>query len=83
MTLKTRLMNIEDKTDLNNENCCPPHWLPHRIPIIEPLVTDEPCHIHKAKWRMVHHKLYCQVLKCPHYEIMMQQYRNTNKSQTK
>ncbi len=72
---KPWFMNIRDKINLNNGNYCPPHWIPHKIPVIETKVTDEPCHIHEAEWRMLHHRVYCQLLKCPHYNAMMIRYR--------
>jgi hypothetical protein len=70
MSARLILMNIKDKIKLaENNECCPPHYLPHKLPIGNK-VTDEPCHAHKAKWRRAHHNTFCQVLKCPHYSKM-------------
>jgi hypothetical protein len=64
------LMNIKDKVKLaKNNECCPPHYLPHKIPIGKK-VTGEPCHTHCARWRRLHHNSYCRILKCPHFRIM-------------
>ncbi len=68
-------MNIKDKTPLNNGNCCPAHYLPHKIPDGDP-ITDEPCHFHNNWLRMAHHRCFCTLLRCPHYEKMMEGYRN-------
>ncbi len=62
-------MNILDKEDICDTKFCPPHYIPHKLPIGKK-VTTERCHVHKAKWRMAHHTFYCQVLKCPHFKFM-------------
>ena len=48
---------------------CPPHKLP---PVLKGQVNDEPCHIHTSRWRDYHHIPFCKLLKCPHYNDMMQ-----------
>ena len=68
-------LNIKDKHPLSKTKFCPPHCFPHRPPFTKP-ITKEPCHIHKAKWRMLHHKLFCKFLKCPHYKFMIKNYKN-------
>lgn len=77
--IKYRFMNTKDKIDLENENCCPPHRIPHTLPVIGELVIDEPCHIHESRLRMAHHRAFCQILRCPHYDEMMQRYREHQK----
>jgi hypothetical protein len=72
MIKKIRWMEIKDKIDLADDRFCPPHYLPHKLPIGEK-ITDEKCHFHKAKWRMAHHATFCKVLKCPNYEFMIKQ----------
>lgn len=70
------LLNIADKIDLEEDGLfCPPHRLPHTLPFIGELVTDEPCHYHEAKWRMLHHKPFCKLLGCPNYDRMVEAYR--------
>lgn len=64
-------MNIKDKIEISNTRHCPPHYLPHKFPIGNK-ICDENCHIHKAKWRMSHHKFFCKILKCPNYSFMIQ-----------
>ncbi len=64
-------MNIKDKIVISEERCCPPHYLPHKLPIGEK-VFDERCHVHRAKWRMAHHVFFCKYLKCPNYEFMVE-----------
>lgn len=62
-------MNILDKQDISKTRCCPPHYLPHKLPIGEKITTEK-CHVHQAKWRMAHHTFFCQVLKCPNFKFM-------------
>jgi len=77
------LMDIKDKTKISKKNCCPPHHFPHTLPIIGELVTNEPCHFHKAKWRMKHHVSFCKFLNCTHYKKMMISYNKwKNKNET-
>lgn len=64
------LMNIKDKYNISETLFCPPHYLPHKIPIGKK-ICNEKCHIHKAKWRMAHHKFFCKYLKCENYEFMI------------
>jgi hypothetical protein len=72
-------MNIKDKINLSDKGqCCPPHYLPHKLPAGDK-VTDEPCHVHKAKWRRAHHYAFCQVLKCPHYPEMREKSKDVIK----
>ena len=63
-------MDIEDKVPVGGAACCPPHYIPHKLPF-GPKVVDEPCHFHKAPWRMAHHTFFCRWLKCPHAEDML------------
>ena len=61
------------KIIINNNNCCPPHYLPHKMPFGLKIV-DEKCHFHKYKLSMFHHIFYCrQILKCPHVESMLEE----------
>jgi len=78
--MKPILLNIQDKTSLNDGNYCPPHYLPHSLPVIGEVVTDEPCHIHEARWRMVHHRVFCIVLRCPNYKNMMRAYHESQEN---
>ncbi len=63
-------MDIKDKAPVGGGGCCPPHYMPHKLPV-GPKVVDEPCHFHQAKWRMEHHTLFCRWLKCPNYPAML------------
>lgn len=67
-------MNILDKVEISNCKFCPPHYLPHKLPFGKK-IDDEPCHYHKARWRMMHHKFFCKLLKCPHYKYMIKRYK--------
>jgi hypothetical protein len=67
------LMTIMDKTKISKNKFCPPHYFPHVLPWGKKIM-DEPCHFHNAKWRMMHHRLYCKILKCPHYKFMMKKH---------
>lgn len=76
-------MHIDDKiiiTEIDSEGtpekCCPPHYLPHKLPIGQP-IEDEPCHYHENPLRMLHHVPFCYQW-CQHYESMMETYRNRN-----
>ena len=69
MTKGLLFMDIKDKVPMPDNGCCPPHYLPHKLPIGEP-VRDEPCHTHIANWRRLHHNLFCQILACPNYPAM-------------
>jgi hypothetical protein len=72
--MKRRFMDIKDKKIISNEKHCPSHYLPHKIPFGEK-ISDEPCHFHYKKWRMMHHKPFCKfIVKCPHYEFMIKEY---------
>ncbi len=64
-------MNIKDKVPVGGGRCCPPHYIPHKLPV-GPKVTDEPCHFHRAKWRMVHHTFFCRWLRCPNLPAMLE-----------
>lgn len=66
---KLFFLQITDKIPVENNGCCPPHYLPHKLPIGEPII-DESCHTHTACWRRWHHNLFCRVLKCPNYPTM-------------
>ncbi|MBS3088989.1 hypothetical protein J4402_04405 [Candidatus Pacearchaeota archaeon] len=72
------LMDIKDKISLRKGNCCPPHRLPHTLPIIGELVKDEPCHYHNSKLRMLHHRFFCRMLGCPYYEEMIRRCKEPN-----
>ena len=76
----TWLLHIKDKINLKckgcKKMCCPPHTFPHKLPFTKP-IADEPCHFHKAKWRMLHHRIFCSILKCPHYKKMMEEYKRS------
>jgi hypothetical protein len=78
------LMNIKDKIPLPNTTaCCPPHRIPHTAPFFGELITNEPCHIHKAGWRMAHHTPYCKFLNCPNYKKMIEFHRKWKKENEK
>ena len=63
-------MDIADKHPVGGGRRCPPHYLPHKLPV-GAKVTDEPCHFHKARWRMAHHRFVCRRLRCPNYSTML------------
>ena len=67
-------MGIKDKHVLSGEKICPPHYFPHKIPIGKK-VDNETCHVHKAKWRMAHHALFCRMLNCKNYTFMIMQHK--------
>ncbi|MFC1752927.1 hypothetical protein ACFL96_05975 [Thermoproteota archaeon] len=69
---------IDDKLFLSNTRFCPPHTFPHTWPWGRK-VKDEPCHLHKAKWRMSHHIPFCKLLKCPNCKFMMKKYQKFRK----
>ena len=50
---------------------CPPHRIPHTIPLIGKKIKDEECHIHTKLWRESHHIPFCKLIKCPNYNAMM------------
>ncbi|MBT4540775.1 hypothetical protein HOC35_04630 [Candidatus Woesearchaeota archaeon] len=77
MKKKQMFMNIKDKEEISDIRCCPPHYLPHKFPIGEK-ICDEKCHIHKAKWRMVHHIFFCRRLKCLNYKFMTSKNKEYN-----
>jgi len=63
-------MNILDKVEISDSRRCPPHYLPHKLPIGDKII-DEKCHIHDADWRTAHHNYFCKVLDCPNYDFMI------------
>ena len=65
-------INIADKKIISKTKFCPPHCLPHKLPFTKP-ITDEPCHVHKKCWRMLHHIWFCKFLKCKNYKFMIGQ----------
>lgn len=67
-------MNVKDRIELPGGDCCPPHRLPHTLPIIGEKIVDERCHFHKSVWRMTYHLPFCKILRCPHYEKMTEAY---------
>ena len=73
--MKLLFMDIRDKVKCKNKAHCPPHYLPHKLPLGKK-VTTEPCHYHEAKWRMAHHATFCKLLKCPNYKSMIKEYDN-------
>lgn len=76
-------MNILDKHDISKTRCCPPHYMPHKFPVGDKIRT-EPCHIHKAEWRMAHHTFFCKILKCPNYKFMIKTHKEKmNKEEKK
>ena len=66
-------MNTEDKINLDN-GFCPAHRLLHTFPFVGELIRDESCHYHESGFRMVHHKVFCKLINCFHYEQMMRIY---------
>lgn len=67
MKRKNLFMKIKDKVAIANY-FCPSHYLPNRFPFgIK--ISNEPCHIHKSRLRMLHHT--CKKLQCPNYRKMM------------
>jgi len=78
MAEKLLFMEIADKIVLSEEKCCPPHYIPHKLPFGKP-VDNEPCHTHIASWRKAHHDTFCRILKCPHYQFMKNESENLNK----
>lgn len=77
--MKPFLLHIKDKigfrkSEIHNRKFCPPHSFPHKLPFTKP-ITDEHCHIHSNKLRMLHHTLYCKLIKCPHYNFMIKKYK--------
>jgi len=64
-------MEVKDKIVFKTHKklCCPPHYIPHKIPDGKP-IKNEPCHTHNKTWRRVHHNIFCKLLKCPNYKFM-------------
>ena len=58
---------------------CPAHRLPHTL--FGEKVCDERCHVHKNCVSMVHHKMFCKLLKCPHYDFMIKEYYSVRKEE--
>jgi len=71
-------MDIKDKIKLSKTRCCPPHYMPHKLPFGDK-VTDEPCHYHNSWLRRLHHNFFCKWLKCPNYEFMIKKYNGRKK----
>jgi hypothetical protein len=67
-------MGIKDKIKISSTKCCPPHYLPHKFPFGKK-ITKESCHLHKAKWRMSHHIIFCKLIGCKNYSSMMNRYK--------
>ena len=59
------LLDISDKIIVEEELYCPSHRIPHSLPIIGELIIDERCHYHNSKLRMLHHKTFRKIFKCP------------------
>jgi len=68
------LLNIKDKKIINKKRFCSQHTSPHKLPFTKP-ITNEPCHNHLKKWRMLHHNIFCRLLKCPNYKFMIKNYK--------
>jgi len=68
-------LNVQDKVTVEGDATCTPHHLPHRLPYGEP-ISDESCHYHHGMLRMSHHVPFCILLRCQHYQTMMDAYRN-------
>lgn len=61
---------IETRTQITENNFCPPHYTPHKLPDGNP-ITDEPCHFHTSRiHQYLHHIPFC-LTKCPHYRTML------------
>ncbi len=69
-----KFLNIKDKKIISKDKFCPAHCIPHKLPFTKH-ITNEPCHIHKKNWRMMHHKIFCKLLKCQHYKFMIKKYK--------
>lgn len=71
---KKRLFDIKDTIPLGDGiKCCPPHYFPHVIPLVQKPVANEQCHTHSAISHGMHHNFFCKALRCPHYEFMMEE----------
>lgn len=64
----------KDKLYLSDVKICPPHRIPHKIPLGRK-ITNECCHVHTKKRGMIHHRPFCKILKCKHYRYMVNEYR--------
>jgi hypothetical protein len=69
-------MKVWDKIDTQDSmrdrrvRFCPPHRVPHVLPVVGHPVVNERCHSHATWWRQhLHHKQFCWLF-CPHYEDM-------------
>jgi hypothetical protein len=71
-------MGIKDKVNISKTRCCPPHYLPHKLPFGKKVI-DEKCHYHNSKWRMAHHKFFCKFLGCKNYDFMILEYTKRKK----
>ena len=67
--LTFKMPKIVDKEVVSIERFCPPHYLPHKFPFGKK-IADEPCHIHKEMYNIIHHKFFCNYLKCANYDFM-------------
>ncbi|MBI2046562.1 hypothetical protein HYT26_00155 [Candidatus Pacearchaeota archaeon] len=66
------MAKIIDKKIISKKKFCPPHYIPHKLPLGKKII-DEPCHIHKKVHNMIHHKFFCKCLKCSHYNFMIKE----------
>jgi len=78
-------LNLKDKVKVCGKKgerlCCPPHCIPHKLPFTKP-ITNESCHYHNAKWRMLHHIPFCWFF-CSNYKRMIEKYKeDIKKSRT-
>ena len=67
---------MKDEIKISENKFCPPHYLPHKIPLGKK-IENENCHIHKNKIHMLHHKPFCKLIKCQHYEFMIKKYKES------
>ena len=75
---KLWFMGITDKIKISDDIWCPPHYFPHKLPFGDK-ITNEACHLHKSKWRMLHHLPYCKILRCKNYKFMVEKYNEMKK----
>ena len=72
-------MKSRDKIFISKKRFCPGHYLPHKFPFGKK-ITNELCHIHKNKLNIIHHNIFCRLLKCPNHGFMIKHHKKrTNK----
>jgi hypothetical protein len=67
-------MKTKDEIIIKNKYC-----RPHRLPHFGKLYVNEPCHFHKKKIHQLHSILYCKLIRCPNYELMIKKQKEYNK----